>query len=119
MKRALIVLCPLALLVGAIGCDDATLAGLPGDVQALVSSVSGFKTDLTALASDLGPDAQSCPQVLNGGDQVQNQIQNRHDYGGDNGAGPGGTGSGTGGGANGQGDQLRLRDGSCNDDGEG
>ena len=105
MKRALILLCPLALLVAA-GCDEATLGSLSSDVQALVSSVDSSKAYLTAQDYTLG------------GDQVQNQLNYRHDYGGSNGSGSSGNGSGgNGGGGNGTGDQLRLRDGSCDDGG--
>ena len=100
MKRALILLCPLALLVAA-GCDEAMLGSLSSDVQALVSSVDSSKAYLTAQDYVLG------------GDQVQHNVRNRHDYGGSNGSGPGGEGSG----GNGSGDQLRLRDGSCDDGG--
>ena len=101
MKRALILLCPLALLVAAAGCDEATLGSLSGDVQSLVSSADGAKLLLAAQDYVLG------------GDQVQHNMRNRHDYGGSNGQGPGGDGTG----GNGTGDQLRLRDGSCDDGG--
>ncbi|MBU0639217.1 MAG: hypothetical protein KKB50_10165 [Planctomycetes bacterium] len=111
MKRALILLCPLALLVVTTGCDEMLLEGLPPNVQALVSGVDGVKIDLVSQDGGFGAGS---------GDQVRQRLmdgscegdgnQYQYQYAGSNGAG--GNGSG-GAGGSGNGDQLRLRDGSC------
>jgi hypothetical protein len=109
MKRTVLLLCPVALLVVAVGCDKTAVSALPSEVQAMVSSIDGLKTDVAARLGESGSQDQL---------QIQDRLQlmdgscdgdgNQYRYGGS--GGPGGPGGGNGGGDQ---DRLQLRDGSC------
>ena len=109
MKRTMLFLCPLALLLFAtVGCDE--VSGLPGDVQAMLSSASGVKIDM--LARGGSDDSGS-----GNGDQLRDRLHlmdgscdgsgSQNEFGGLGGYGIG----------NGDQDRLRLQDGSCGDGG--
>lgn len=102
MKRALMMLAPLAMLALSAGCDETELGVLPSGVQTAVLSVAG-KAD--ALAKPI-QDRLRLHSMDGSGDGQQ------HQYGG---AGP--TGGGGGGNGDGDRDRDRKRDGSCNDGG--
>lgn len=111
MKRTTIFLGCIGLAAFTIGCDERTLSNLPTDVQSMITSYTGLKTDIAARPIQLGTQDQMRdrdPLHLRDGscDNDGNLYGGSNGYGG-NGSGPGdGTGSG---------DQDRLRDGSCGD----
>ena len=114
MKRVVLVLCPLALLFAATGCDELALSGLSTDMQAAIASATGSKIDL--LASGLGGSGGYGNGTGNGDQlRIQDRLMDgscdgdgsQYQYGGNGDAGIG----------SGSQDQLRLRDGSCGDGG--
>lgn len=119
MKRTAIILGCFALTAFMLGCDESTFSNLSPEVQAMITSYTGLKTDAAARPVGYGTQDQ-----LRDRDQLQLHLQDGtcdndgNQYGGSNGNGGNGTGPGDGTGTgpgSGTGDQLRLRDGSCGD----
>ncbi|MCA9255987.1 MAG: hypothetical protein KDA33_10135, partial [Phycisphaerales bacterium] len=90
MKRLAIFLGCVALMTFTIGCDEATLNSLPSDVQAMVSSYFGLKTDMSARPINPGQG-----DMLQLRDRDRDQLQDgscegdgsQNQAGGSNGAG--------------------------------
>lgn len=104
MKALILLVLPLAILVGNAGCDESSL---PAELKALVAA--------HPVAVDLLPSQTQSQDRI----QLRRQLHDGtcdgsgNQYGGANGSNPGNGGSGSGG--NGDGTRDRLRDGSCAD----
>ncbi len=106
MKRALFLLLPAIVLTGALGCEETILQSLPADLQGLVSSLDGVKIEFMSPNNGTGGTGGF-------GDQIRDRLMDGScDGDGNQYGGSGDPGQGAG---NGSGDQLRLRDGSCDE----
>lgn len=115
MKRALFVAAALGLVVGLAGCDQ--LEQNPALKALLVSK--GLPDAQQLMEQDRVRTQDRLQDGSCGGDGDPFRLQYRQaGYGGGpggNGGGPGQGGGNPGGGGQGDGDRLRLRDGSCSD----
>ena len=97
MKKLALLVLPIAMLLGTVGCDEFSVSD---EIKSLIAA-----QPISADALGLQTQTQSQLQLQDG-----TCIGDGNQYGGVNGQG-GNDGSG----GNGDGDRDRLRDGSCGD----